>query len=163
MKIRHFLLCLVVGVSLVVWGCAPSGSGTDYLVQGGRGEVAGRMGDVEFVAVVEISSGGENLRVEYLSPASLCGLVLTLEGELCEVRVGEMIFASTPEEVAGLLRPATAFFTYGDAKTVQKEGENTVLTFSDGSILTRSPKGEPLSLVREDVAFVVAWWQSGDW
>ena len=44
---------------------------------------------------------------------------------------------------------------------VQKEGENTCLTFSGGEVLTLSPKGEPLSFVREDLHLRVTWWQSG--
>ena len=162
MKIRHFLLCLVVGLSLFVWGCVPSKSTTDYLVQGGYGEVSGRMGGVEFEAVVELAQKGERVRVEYLSPASLCGITLTLEGERCEVRVrDDMTFVCTPDEVAGLLRPATAFLTNGVAKSVQKEGENTVLTFPDGSVLTLSPKGEPLSYSCGNFDARMTWWQSG--
>ena len=134
----------------------------DYLISGGRGEVRGEMSGVEFCAVVELSSGGENLRVEYLSPASLCGFVLTSKGEECEVKLGDVCFTCNIEEVSGLLRPATAFLLYGDANTVQKEGENTVLTFPTGGTLTLSPKGEPLLLAREDIQMNVVWWESGE-
>lgn len=162
MKIRHFLLCLVVGLSLLAVGCSPARGGADHLLHGGRGEVSGHVGELAFCALAEIAPGGERVRVEYLSPPSLCGLVLTLEGSFCEVRVGGTVFTCSPGEVAGLLRPATVFLTNGDAKTVQREGENTVLTFSDGGRLTLSSKGEPLAFSRGDLFVSVVWWQSAN-
>ena len=162
MKIRHFLLLVVVLVSSWTVGCAPARSGMDYLASGGRGEVSGRMSGVEFAAVVEISSGGENLRVEYLAPASLCGLILTANEEECEVKLGDVCFTCDVDEVSGFLRPVTAFLPQGDANSVQKEGENTVLSFSADGTLTLSPSGEPLSLVREDIDVRVVWWERGE-
>ncbi len=161
MKIRQFLLLCVVVMSLLGFGCAPARSDRDYLTQGGRGEVFGRLGEMEFSAVVELSERGECVRVEYLSPESLRGLTLTAKGKGCEVRLGELCFSCSEEEVAGFLRPATAFLLYGDANSVQKEGENTVLTFPSGSRLTLSPKGEPLSILGEGTEVRVVWWQSG--
>ena len=161
MKIRHFLLWIVVLMSLWGTGCAPARSGMDYLESGGHGEVSGQMDGMAFSAVVELSPNGERVRVEYLSPDALCGLTLTLLGESCEVRLGEVCFSCDVGEVEGLLRPATAFLLYGDANSVQKEGENTVLVFPSGSTLTLSPKGEPISLVGEDVEMRVVWWQRG--
>ena len=161
MKIRHFLLFVVVLVSLWAVGCAPARSGMDYLALGGRGEVSGKMGDLEFVAVVEIAPGAEFLRVEYLSPAALCGLILEARGESCEVTLGEVTFVCETAEVAGFLRPVSAFLPQEDAATVQKAGENTTLTFPSGGTLTLSPKGEPLSLVREDIDVRVVWWERG--
>ncbi len=161
MKIRHFLLLVVVLMSSWAIGCAPARSGMDYLASGGRGEVRGEMSGVEFSAVVDVSKGGELLRVEYLSPDSLCGLILTASGEECEVKLGEVQFVCDTSEVAGFLRPVTAFLPQGDANTVQKEGENTVLTFPAGGTLTLSPKGEPLSLTREDIDMRVVWWERG--
>ena len=161
MKTRQFLLCLVVGMSLLLCGCAPARSGTDYLTAGGHGEVVGRVNGMEFSAVIELGKNGETLRVEYLSPTSLKGMVLTCDKGTCEVRLGELCFACEREEVEGFLSPATAFLLYGDAKSVQKEGENTVLTFPSGSVLTLSPKGEPISLSGENIDVRVVWWQSG--
>ena len=161
MKIRHFLLWLVVGVSLLWSGCTPARSGTEYLTVGGRGEVTGRMNGMEFSAVIELGKNGENISVEYLSPTSLKGMVLTSDGENCEVNLGEVSFSCKETEMSGLLLPATAFLAYGDAKSVQKEGENTVLTFPTGGVLTLSPKGEPISLSGEDIDVRVVWWESG--
>lgn len=161
MKIRQFLLLCVVLVSLWTVGCAPARSGMDYLTRGGYGEVSGRMSGVAFSAVVELSENGECVRVEYLSPESLCGLTLASDGQTCRVRLGEMELVCAASEMTGFLRPATAFLLYGDANRVQKEGETTVLTFPSGSTLTLSSKGEPLLLVREDIEMRVVWWQSG--
>ena len=161
MKIRHFLLLIVVLMSLWGTGCAPARSGMDYLASGGRGEVSGKMSGVEFSAVVELSPKGERVRVEYLSPASLCGLTLTASGEACEVKLGEVQFVCNTSEVAGFLRPVSVFLPKEEAATVQKTGENTVLTFPSGETLTLSPKGEPISLAREDINMRVVWWQSG--
>ena len=161
MKIRHFLLCVVVLMSSWAVGCAPARSGMDYLASGGRGEIVGEMNGMEICAVVDLGPNGESVRVEYLSPNSLCGLVFSAEGEQCEVRLGEMSFVCGLTEVAGFLRPATVFLPQGDANSVQKEGENTCLTFSEGEVLTLSPKGEPLSFAREDLHLRVTWWQSG--
>ncbi len=161
MKIRHFLLLVVVLMSSWAIGCAPARSGMEYLSSGGRGEVRGKMSGVEFSAVVEISSDGEDLRVEYLTPASLCGLILTARNEECEVKLGEVGFTCNVSEVAGFLRPVTAFLPQEEAATVQREGENTVLTFPTGGTLTLSPKGEPLSVTREDIDMRVVWWERG--
>ena len=161
MKIRHFLLWLVVGVSLLLCGCTPARSGTEYLTVGGRGEVTGRMNGMEFSAVIELGKSGETVRVEYLTPTALDGIVVTSDRENCEVNLGEVSFSCEVTEMSGLLLPATAFFAYGDAKSVQKEGGNTVLTYPSGSVLTLSPKGEPISLSGEDIDVRVVWWQSG--
>ena len=161
MKTRHFLLCVVVGVSLLWLGCAPARSGTDYLTTGGRGEVTGSLNGLEFTAVIELGKNGESLCVEYLSPTSLKGMVLSLDGENCEVRLGDLCFTCEREEVEGFLLPATVFLLYGDAKSVQKEGENTVLTFPCGSVLTLSQKGEPIALSGESIDMRVVWWESG--
>ena len=162
MKIRHFLLWIVVGVSLLWAGCTPARSGTDYLVTGGRGEVVGKLNGMDFTAVIELGKNGETIRVEYLTPTSLCGLVLTSDGERCEVNLGEVVFSCESSKMIGFLQPATAFLLYGDAKSVQKEGENTVLTFPSGSVLTLSPKGEPLALSCEDIEVRVVWWECGN-
>ena len=162
MKIRHFLLLVVVLMSLVGIGCAPARSEMEYLSSGGRGEVAGQMSGMAFSAVVELSANGERVQVEYLSPDALCGLTLTLLGESCEVRLGEMCFTCDRSEVADLLRPATAFLPCGEINSVQKEGENTVLTFPADGMLTLSPQGEPRALFREDIDMRVVWWQSGE-
>ena len=161
MKIRHFLLLLVVLASLCTVGCAPARSGQAYLTEGGRGEVRGRMSGAEFSAVVEISAGGETARIEYLAPASLCGLSLTVEKGECEVTLGEVSFTCSAEEVAGFLRPVNAFLPQGEAVSVQKAGENTVLTFPDGGTLTLSPDGTPISFAREDIEMHTLWWETG--
>ena len=160
MKIRHFLLLVVVLISLWGTGCAPARSGMDYLESGGHGEVSGEMNGIEFSALIEISPTGESVRVEYLSPASLSGLTVTKKEERYEVRLGEVCSVCDRTEIAGFLRPVTAFLPYGDAKSVQKEGENTILTFPDGGMLTLSPKGEPFAFKREDIEMRVVWWQS---
>lgn len=161
MKNRQFLLLCVVLMSLLTSGCAPARSGMEYLLTGGGGEISGCLGQMEFSAVVELSGGGECVYVEYLSPESLRGLTLTANGGNCEVCLGDVRFTCNRDEVADFLRPATAFLIYADAKSVQKEGENTVLSFPSGSKLTLSQKGEPLSLVGEDVDLHVIWWQNG--
>ena len=161
MKIRHFLLLVVVLMSSWAVGCAPARSGLDYLASGGRGEVRGEMSGVEFSAVVELSPKGERMRVEYLAPDSLCGLIFLTNGDKCEVRLGEVGFVCDAREVVGFLRPATAFLPQGDANSVQKVGENTVLRYPTSGTLTLSPKGEPLSLAREDINVQVVWWQKG--
>ena len=161
MKTRQFLLWFVVGVSLLLVGCTPARSRTDYLMLGGRGEVVGRMNGMEFSAVIELEKNGEELRVEYLSPSTLKGLTLTSDGENCEVYLGDVSFSCKATEVNGFLLPVTAFLLYGDAKSVQKEGENTVLTFPSGSVLTLSPKGEPISLSSAEIDMRVVWWESG--
>ena len=48
------------------------------------------------------------------------------------------------------------------SKSVQKEGENTVLTFPCGSVLTLSQKGEPIALSGESIDMRVVWWESGN-
>ena len=63
MKIRHFLLLVVVLVSSWVVGCAPTQREMEFLKTGGRGEVAGEMSGVAFSAVVELSPNGEGVRV----------------------------------------------------------------------------------------------------
>ena len=160
MKIRHFLLLIVVLMSSWAVGCAPAGSGLDYLSEGGRAEVAGEMSGVAFSAVVEIAKSGERVRVEYLSPESLKGMVFVTEGETCEVSLGDVCFSCDPCEVAGFLRPATVFLQHGEANSVQKEGDNRVLTFPTGETMTLSPSGTPLSLEREDIHLRVIWWEN---
>ena len=159
MKIRHFLLLVVIVMSSWAVGCAPAGDTLDYLTVGGRAEVAGEMSGVAFSAVVEIAKDGECVRVEYLSPASLKGMVFVTKGEACEVFFGDVSFVCDPCEVAGFLRPATAFLQHGDANSVQKEGENRVLTFPTGETLTLSQNGTPISLNRDDIYLRVIWWE----
>ena len=162
MKIRHFLLWIVVGVSLLLVGCTPARSEADYIRTGGRGEVVGSLNGLEFTATIELGKNGESVRVEYLSPASLCGVILVSDGERCEVHLGEVSFSCEASKMSGFLSPATAFLLYGDAKSVQKAGENTVLIFPSGSVLTLSPKGEPIALSGEDIDVRVVWWESGN-
>lgn len=162
MKIRHFLLLVVVVMSSWAVGCAPARSGMEYLNSGGRGEVQGTMSGVEFCAVVELSPKGENVCVEYLAPDALCGMIFLTNGDKCEVRLGEVGFVCDAKEVVGFLRPATAFLPQGDANSVQKAEGNTVLTYPISGTLTLSPTGEPLSVAREDIQMQVVWWQMGD-
>lgn len=161
MKIRHFLLLVVVLVSSWIVGCAPARSGMDYASEGGRGEVTGEMSGVEFSAVIEIGPNRDYISVEYLSPTSLCGLMLTAKGEECEVKLGEVSFTCDTREVEGFLRPVTAFLPQEQANTVQKEGENTVMTFPVGGTLILSPTGDPISLSRGDIEVRVVWWERG--
>ncbi len=160
MKIRHFLLFVVVLMSSWALGCTSGGGSLDYLSEGGRAEVVGEMSGVAFSAVVEIAKNGERVRVEYLSPESLKGMIFVTEEETCEVSLGDVSFSCDPCEVAGFLRPATAFLQHGDANSVQKEGENRVLTFPTGETLTLSQNGTPLSLEREDIHLRVIWWEN---
>ncbi len=161
MKIRHFLLLLVVGMSWLVFGCTPTRGTGDYLQSGGCGEVRGSMSGMEFCAVVEISATGDCVRVEYLTPDSLCGLILVSDGKVCEVVLGELSFTCDTCEVLGFLRPVTAFLQTEDAASVQRVGENTVLTFFSGEVLTLSPTGAPLSFAGENIDLRMVWWQSG--
>ncbi len=162
MKIRHFLLLVVVLMSSWVVGCAPAIGRMEYLASGGHGEVMGQMNGVTFTAVVTLAPNGERVCIEYLSPDALCGLTLSADTKTCEVSLGEVSFPCDVCEVAGFLRPATAFMPKADANSVQREGENTVLTFPSWGRLTISKNGEPLSLEREDIAMHVVWWQSGE-
>ena len=161
MKSRHFLLLLVVVVSLLGVGCAPARSEMNYLTLGGRGEVRGEMNGLEFSAVIEISPSGDCVAVEYHSPEALSSLKMTAQGETCRVKLGDVDFVCDVDEVGGFLQPVTAFLPYVDAKTVQKEGENTVLTFPTGGKLTLSPKGYPVSFEGEGIALEVVWWEMG--
>jgi hypothetical protein len=61
----------------------------------------------------------------------------------------------------GFLRPVTAFLQTEDAASVQRVGENTVLTFSSGEVLTLSPTGVPLFFAGENIDLRMVWWQSG--
>ena len=99
--------------------------------------------------------------MEYLSPDSLCGLKLLAKGEECQVTLGELSFVRSTDEVVGFLRPATAFLLYGDANSLQKDGENLVLNFSAKGMLTLSSAGTPISLVRDDIRLQVVWWEEG--
>jgi hypothetical protein len=162
MKIRHFLLLLVVLMSLYCAGCTAPEHLTDYLQTGGYGEVRGKTKDLEFSAVVGISANGEDLCVEYRSPASLEGLVLRARGEVCEVRFGALSFVCQRDEVNGFLQPVCAFLPQEDAKSVQNEGENTVYTFPAGGVLTISETGEPLSFWSDEVFLEVVWWERGN-
>ena len=157
--IRHFLLWVVVLLSLLGEGCAPARSRADYLILGGTGEVQGEMSGVSFSAAIELSPGGERVRVEYLSPASLCGIVLVSDGKTCEVTLGELSFSCEADAMSGFLRPVTAFLRGEDAASVQRVGENTVLTFPTGEVLTLSPSGAPISLTSREVTLRVIWWQ----
>ncbi|MBO5931240.1 MAG: hypothetical protein J6Q70_03290 [Clostridia bacterium] len=161
MKTRHFLLLLVVLVSW--WGvsCAPLQGGIDYIHSGGRGEVRGSMDGVEFSALITLSQKGEVLQVEYTSPSSLCGLKLRAQGESCEVALGEVSFVCNTAEVVGFLRPVGVFLPQESAKTVQKQGENTALTYPNGGGLILSPKGEPISFSGEGIDVRVIWWETG--
>ena len=162
MKIRQFLLLLVVGVSLLCSGCAPARSEMDYLLVGGRGEVTGEMSGMAFCALVEIGEGGAWARVEYLAPESLKGMALTLEGGACKVALGDLNYTCAATEVEGFLRPVSVFLIKETAATVQKEGEDTALTFPGGGKLTLTPSGEPLAFEGEDVSVRITWWQSGN-
>ena len=161
MKIRQFLLCLVVLMSCMSIGCAPAGAGQDYLREGGRAEVEGKMDGLAFRALITLSAGGDAVRIEYLAPTDLCGLVILVDGEVCEVCLGNVRFTCDEREVSGFLRPVVAFLPHGEAKSVQKEGENTVLIFPTEEKLTLSGEGEPIAFEGDAVNVRVVWWQSG--
>jgi hypothetical protein len=162
MKIRHILLLLVVVVSSFAIGCTPRQSNTGYLGRGGRGEVRGELNGVAFCALIEVGEGGAWGRVEYLAPASLCGLVLEVTGERCEVFLGEVKYTCDAREVAAFLQPVSVFLMENAHTATQREGENTVLTFPTGEVLTLSKNGQPLSFSGEQINLHVVWWQSGE-
>ena len=162
MKIRQFLLLLVVGVSLLCSGCAPARSEMDYLLVGGRGEATGELRGMAFCALVEVGAGGAWARVEYLAPEALKGMALTLEGEACKVALGDLHYTCAATEVEGFLQPVSVFLIKETATTVQKEGEDTVLTFPGGGKLTLTPRGEPLAFEGADISVRITWWQSGN-
>ena len=88
--------------------------------------------------------------------------MIVAKGERCEVFLGNVRYACDTSEVVGLLQPVTAFLPKEEAKSVQRVGENTVLSFPSGGTLTLSPKGEPLSFLGENITARVVWWQSGN-
>ena len=143
-------------------GCAPARSEMDYLLVGGRGEATGELRGMAFCALVEVGAGGAWARVEYLAPVSLCGLTLEVTGEVCEVSLGDMKYTCDAREVAAFLQPVSVFLMENAPTATQREGENTVLTFPTGEVLTLSPKNEPLAFSGEQINLRVVWWQSGD-
>lgn len=160
MKIRQFLLCIVVLMSCMTIGCSSVGNRLDYLQSGGRAEIEGEMDGLAFRGVITIAAGGDEVSIEYLAPTDLCGLVILVDGEACRVRLGDVQFNCDVSEVSGFLRPVVAFLPQGETKSVQKDGKNTVLVFPSEQTLTLSEQGEPIAFTGENLWVRVVWWQS---
>lgn len=178
MKKRIWLaLVLSVVCMCLLCGCAQGRSlGEEPIWAAGFcAELKGTRNGEAFGAKVTVGAsdagGLRHVEVEYLSPDALCGMRVTAvclaDGSLADgsltgqAELWQNGLSASVEaiSVAGLLRPATCFFSLGELSSVQKEGENYCKSFSGGVQITVDPSGVPVTFCEEGLSFSVVWFE----
>ena len=162
MKIRHFLLFLVLCVVLTCAGCA--GDARDrfaYRERDARFVVEGSVRGFAFSAELfrEIdATGGKRDTLRYLAPASLEGVTLTRESDgALTLSKGEMVRVCVADEVAGMLLPICLLFdTPTTIETIRQSADGcTHVTLAGGVSMTLSPDGTPTTVRSPDAALTI--------
>ena len=164
---RNFLRGIAFLVLLGVLGggvsCAPSLPAPDGGMTGSfSAELAGELYGVSFCARLEVTEEetGRKIRLEYLSPPALEGLILeTVAGEEgVTLTLGEQRLETTAAAVAGWLLPAEALLLVGEEPplSVERNGEGSYRFVLPGeTIFTVDPKGIPQSLSSPNICLSV--------
>lgn len=145
-----------------------------YRASGFSAEVQGSLRGEEIAARIEYDATGGG-RVDFLSPAALCGLSLRLfpdgRAELAEESLSIALPATS---LAGLLEPLSFFLPEGSPRTVEKipasaaaillavEDGRRVLSLSYGEGYYLYLDGEtrrPLGVVTPEARLSVVWWE----
>ncbi len=131
-------------------------------------EIKGSLRGQEFCAKIS-SVGGTNAEksicVEYLSPASLCGVTVcaTLDSdrkaEDCRASLGSLSFDLPDESATGLLAPILVLLLPNEASTVEKRADGYHLALSGGQKLMISEEGIPVEYASDTLFFRVIWWE----
>lgn len=162
MKIRHFLLFVVLGVVLVCTGC--KGGAEDLFAYRERdvclvieGSVRGFACSAELCREID-TAGGARDTLRYLAPASLVGVTLTRDpdGTLI-LSTGELSRVCRVDEVEGMLLPIRLLFDLcADVETIRRTTDGgTHLTMTGGISLTLSPDGLPTTLLSPDASLKI--------
>ena len=156
--IRQFLLCLTLCVVLSVTGCGGKNGSERYFAYCADGffcEVRGEVDGVALRAEVTYVPHGTSA-VRYLSPASLRGLCVEVTDGAARATLNGLAFAADADTLAGVLRPLTLLTACSrEVRTVEKSDGRTALTLADGTRLSLSPKGAPLSVTADGVRLEV--------
>lgn len=154
--------------------CAPPPS-SPFAAEGAfSAEIVGTLAGEELSAVIHASqkadTGEREVGVCFLSPSAWKGMairaVIRSDGELGEAQVtlGERSVPTEGGRVAGLLSPVLILLDASEAATVQKQGEEYLLTLGDGAQFWLDVEGRPKRYESESVSFSVVWWEAaGPW
>ena len=145
---------------LVCNGCALSptdpGSFRDTCF---RAEIDGLLGDVSFGAIIEQTAA--ELRITYLCPDALEGIVLCKSGDRVFIKSGEQTQEIDEKSVSGLLSPLTVLLERKAPTRIRKTEDGTALTLGNGAILRLNQNGNPIAYESDMLRFLTVWWEDG--
>ena len=131
-------------------------------------EIKGSLRGQEFCARISSDCGADGKKsicIEYLSPASLCGVTVSASlcengrAEDCRISFGELSFELPSEKENKLLDPILALFADKEAQTVEKRTDGYHVTLSGGQRLVLSSEGIPVEYASDTLFFDVVWWE----
>lgn len=166
---------VVASLLLVVllWGYGGCATQTppDYLAfleRAFAAEIRGERNGTAFSAKISAtpSADGVTVRVEYLTPDTLSGIVVTstcnADGGLAgdaEVSRGKTTVRLDSESLFGLLEPVRCWFLLDTHTAVQKDDGGYVLQFADGVTAVMDETGLPSSYSAPSIWYDVIWWE----
>ena len=164
---------ILLVVMLLLVSCSPSPPNYfAYTEQSLRAELRGKLHGNDFVALLELKhdpnglKGGSHIRIEYLAPESMKGIMVlapldTGEGIFATATLGELSLRVLRESVAGWLLPADLLLALRDdpIERVERREEGFFLTFEEGITLLVDREGMPLALRSDAVDLKVVWWE----
>ena len=161
-------LALLLVITLFLAGCGTGGQEKRLAFLGKplRAEIELEREGKSATAVIELGTaedGKRFMRLTFLSPKSLEGVVAEARGESLSLSLGETSF-DAPEATAALLRAGELFSDTGvllSVKRVRAEAESLtelVVSSSAGDrTLTLSDSDRLLSITAEDIKVTVIW------
>ena len=146
----HKIICVFVAV-LMLAGCSEIDADVlSYAERAFRADVEGQMDGLDFAAEVQVSaadeSGARNIRIEFSSPESLRGVVVTKEAEGTSISLDGTVISDAAAQ--GWLIIAQLLIPEGQVVSIKKsEGEfvtATVALDSKQTIVIDLNTGAPL-------------------
>lgn len=165
---RGWIAILIAATSLLCSCRAELPSYFAYREQAFSAEVGWKDGGEEARAKISVTpeASAYGLKVEYLAPPALEGIVLTGRcdetGQLCgeaSVALDGVVLELEGVAVEGFFLPATAFLAGEELLRVERAGEDYRVTLESGWELSLNASGVPKGCRGETVDFWVVWWE----
>ncbi|MBO4309197.1 MAG: hypothetical protein J5885_05140 [Clostridia bacterium] len=152
MRRSLFLLCLCF--LLLLSGCRSVGNASSaQWKKPFTASIEGTRGELAFSAELTVTATDRVIR--YTAPESLAGLTATATAGGIRVVQGELS-RQDGSGATGLLLPLDLLVSPAELATVQKRGDETVLTYTDGTEIFLNADGTPRAVIRTDILFTVS-------
>ena len=170
MKIRYFLLLLILGSFILCTGCMHVVNGEDlyfsYREAPFRAELRGTLDGIPFSAEIGRDSPIDpndpriDVYIKYLTPHAMQDVRLYYDSKSdLYATLEDILYPIDDDTTLGWLRPLELLFSDGELLSIIKEGETFILQLPQGE-LRLSKDGLPLSARGEQFMFDVIWWES---